>query len=109
MTADITDSQMRIHDFGSLWRYVRGSMSLAGWLPPICDPVDGHLLLDGGYVNNLPADVMRQRGAKHILAVDVGSEDTNNFTSYGDYLSGYRVSDGIFIFDVQIISSQQEQ
>ena len=29
-------------------------MSLAGYLPPLCDPVDGHLLLDGGYVNNLP-------------------------------------------------------
>ena len=39
---------------GSLWRYVRASMSLAGYLPPLCDPVDGHLLLDGGYVNNLP-------------------------------------------------------
>ena len=36
---------------------------------------------------------MRQRGAKHILAVDVGSEDTNNFTQYGDYLSGYRVKE----------------
>ena len=39
---------------GSLWRYVRASMSLAGYLPPLCDPIDGHLLLDGGYVNNLP-------------------------------------------------------
>ena len=29
-------------------------MSLSGYLPPLCDPVDGHLLLDGGYVNNLP-------------------------------------------------------
>ena len=29
-------------------------MSLSGYLPPICDPEDGHLLLDGGYVNNLP-------------------------------------------------------
>lgn len=29
-------------------------MSLAGYMPPICDPSDGHLLLDGGYVNNLP-------------------------------------------------------
>ena len=36
---------------------------------------DGHLLLDGGYTNNLPADIMKQRGAKHILAVDVGSLD----------------------------------
>jgi predicted acylesterase/phospholipase RssA len=29
-------------------------MSLSGYLPPLCDPIDGHLLLDGGYVNNLP-------------------------------------------------------
>ena len=35
----------------------------------------GHLLLDGGYVNNLPADIMRMRGARHILAIDVGSQD----------------------------------
>lgn len=39
---------------GSTWRYVRASMSLSGYMPPICDPQDGHLLLDGGYVNNLP-------------------------------------------------------
>ena len=32
-------------------------MTLAGYLPPLCDPVDGHLLLDGGYVNNLPGSV----------------------------------------------------
>lgn len=29
-------------------------MSLSGYMPPLCDPKDGHLLLDGGYVNNLP-------------------------------------------------------
>ena len=39
---------------GCLWRYIRASMSLSGYLPPLCDPKDGHLLLDGGYVNNLP-------------------------------------------------------
>lgn len=50
---------MRVHRSGPLWAYSRASMSLAGYLPPLCDPSDGHLLLDGGYVNNLPADVMR--------------------------------------------------
>lgn len=39
---------------GCLWRYVRASMSLSGYLPPLCDPKDGHLLMDGGYINNLP-------------------------------------------------------
>ena len=34
-------------------------MSLSGYLPPLCDPLDGHLLLDGGYVNNLPGMLVR--------------------------------------------------
>ena len=88
ITTDITVSDMRVHDSGCLWRYVRSSMSLAGYVPPLCDPVDGHLLLDGGYVNNLPADIMHKRGAKHILAVDVGSRDMDDLINYGDWLSG---------------------
>lgn len=89
VTTDISASCMRIHRHGSLWRYIRASMSLSGYMPPLCDPVDGHLLLDGGYVNNLPADVMRSLGAKHILAIDVGSQDDIDLTNYGDDLSGW--------------------
>ena len=74
-----------------LWRYVRSSMSLAGYMPPLCDPQDGHLLLDGGYVNNLPADIMHKKGAKHILAVDVGSRDMDDLHNYGDWLSGWPI------------------
>ncbi|PIO60199.1 phospholipase, patatin family [Teladorsagia circumcincta] len=59
ISTDITTSELRVHRSGPLWAYCRASMSLAGYLPPMCDPQDGHLLLDGGYVNNLPADVMR--------------------------------------------------
>ncbi|XP_063908802.1 neuropathy target esterase sws isoform X3 [Zophobas morio] len=89
VTTDITASCMRLHSHGSLWRYVRASMSLSGYMPPLCDPVDGHLLLDGGYTNNLPADVMRGLGANHILAIDVGSVDDQDLTNYGDDLSGW--------------------
>ncbi|KAF6034079.1 PNPLA7 [Bugula neritina] len=76
ITTDITASKMRVHTSGDLWRYVRSSMSLSGYLPPLCDPKDGHLLLDGGYVNNLPADVMKTAGASIIFAVDVGAART---------------------------------
>ncbi|XP_050553741.1 neuropathy target esterase sws isoform X9 [Spodoptera frugiperda] len=89
VTTDISSSCMRVHRHGSLWRYIRASMSLSGYMPPLCDPLDGHLLLDGGYVNNLPADVMRSLGAKHILAIDVGSQDDTDLTNYGDDLSGW--------------------
>lgn len=89
ITTDITSSRMRVHTDGCLWRYVRASMSLSGYLPPLCDPKDGHLLLDGGYVNNLPADVMKTMGAQTIIAIDVGSEDQDDLTNYGDQLSGW--------------------
>nr|KAG8540229.1 hypothetical protein GDO81_019679 [Engystomops pustulosus] len=74
---------------GCLWRYVRASMSLSGYMPPMCDPKDGHLLMDGGYINNLPADVARSMGAKVVIAIDVGSRDETDLTNYGDSLSGW--------------------
>ncbi|KFV64560.1 Patatin-like phospholipase domain-containing protein 7, partial [Dryobates pubescens] len=89
ITTDITASAMRIHTDGSLWRYVRASMSLSGYMPPLCDPKDGHLLMDGGYINNLPADVARSMGAKVVIAIDVGSRDETDLTNYGDCLSGW--------------------
>ncbi|XP_030915113.1 patatin-like phospholipase domain-containing protein 7 isoform X1 [Geospiza fortis] len=87
ITTDITASAMRVHRDGSLWRYVRASMSLSGYMPPLCDPKDGHLLMDGGYINNLPADVARSMGAKVVIAIDVGSRDETDLTNYGDCLS----------------------
>uniref|UniRef100_A0A8C4DII2 lysophospholipase n=1 Tax=Dicentrarchus labrax TaxID=13489 RepID=A0A8C4DII2_DICLA len=88
--------QDKVHTDGSLWRYVRASMSLSGYLPPLCDPKDGHLLMDGGYINNLPvwhslsrSDVARSMGAKVVIAIDVGSRDETNLTNYGDSLSGW--------------------
>ena len=39
-----------------------------------CGPVKTPFIILG-YVNNLPADIMHKRGAKHILAVDVGATD----------------------------------
>ncbi|XP_055336510.1 patatin-like phospholipase domain-containing protein 7 isoform X2 [Paramacrobiotus metropolitanus] len=89
VSTDVTDLGARSHGRGALWRYVRASMTIAGFLPPICDPVDGHLLIDGGYTNNLPADVMRQRGAGIVLAIDVGRENDRQTFAYGDEFSGW--------------------
>jgi hypothetical protein len=62
----------------------------------MCDVLPGadgrpvvHLLCDGGYVNNLPADVMqRELGAATILAVDVGSAAPFAYHDYGPSLRG---------------------
>lgn len=85
-TTNITHSRMEIHKSGYAWRYIRASMSLAGLLPPLTDK--GSMLLDGGYVDNLPVDEMKSLGAKYIFAVDVGSIDDTTPMKYGDTLSG---------------------
>ncbi|KAI8823453.1 uncharacterized protein EV422DRAFT_565397 [Fimicolochytrium jonesii] len=87
VTTNITWSRMEIHQTGYMWRYVRASMSLSGYFPPLCD--NGNMLLDGGYINNLPADIMRNHGAETIIAVDVGSVDDTSPVMYGDSLSGW--------------------
>lgn len=72
---------------GYTWRYVRGSMSLVGLLPPLSD--NGRVLVDGGYgkdilprrardsqtllVDNLPVAAMQGMGTSTVIAVDVGS------------------------------------
>ncbi|RKP28683.1 patatin-domain-containing protein, partial [Metschnikowia bicuspidata] len=70
-STNITNSTMEIHERGYAWRFIRASMSLAGLLPPIA--FNGSMLLDGGYLDNLPVMEMKNRGAKYVIAVDVGS------------------------------------
>ncbi|XP_078387254.1 patatin-like phospholipase domain-containing protein 6 isoform X3 [Cetorhinus maximus] len=69
VTTDITASAMRVHkDAGSIWRYVRASASYVPYLPPLCDPKDGHLLVDGCYVNNVPGSLWRYVRASMSLS-----------------------------------------
>ncbi|GEQ67461.1 hypothetical protein JCM33374_g1126 [Metschnikowia sp. JCM 33374] len=88
-STNITMSKMEIHERGYAWRFIRASMSLAGLLPPIA--FNGSMLLDGGYLDNLPVSEMKNRGAKYIIAVDVGSVDDRTPMNYGDTLSGFWV------------------
>lgn len=88
-STNITNSTMDIHETGFSWRFIRASMSLAGLLPPIA--YNGCMLLDGGYLDNLPVQEMKMKGAKYIIAVDVGSIDDRTPQNYGDTLSGFWV------------------
>lgn len=88
-STNITNSTMEIHENGYAWRFIRASMSLAGLLPPIT--YKGLMLLDGGYLDNLPVLEMKKKGAKYIFAVDVGSVDDRTPMNYGDTLLGFWV------------------
>ncbi|KAI9190115.1 phosphatidylcholine and lysophosphatidylcholine phospholipase [Blastocladiella emersonii ATCC 22665] len=89
ITTNIVHSRMEVHQTGYLWRYVRASMSLSGFLPPLSD--NGILLVDGGYLNNLPGDVMKGLGADLVIMVDVASDDDTSKVFIDDSLSGFEV------------------
>lgn len=64
-------------------------MSLAGLLPPLCE--NGDMLVDGGYVDNLPVSFMLGMGASSVFAVDVGSIDDRSARDFGEAVSGWWV------------------
>ncbi len=70
VSSDLTTNQVHVHNDGPLWRAIRASISLPAILPPVLEK--GHLLIDGGVLNNLPVDIMRERMRGHLIAVDLG-------------------------------------
>jgi len=54
---------------GSLIKGLMATTCVPGLFSPI--PYDDHLLIDGGVLNNVPADVVRKMGAEFVVAVDV--------------------------------------
>ena len=69
VSTDLTSGGPYIHRRGLLRRALRASLSLPGVLPPVVE--DGHVLVDGALVRNLPVDVVREQHDGETVAVDV--------------------------------------
>ncbi|MDE2133349.1 MAG: patatin-like phospholipase family protein [Alphaproteobacteria bacterium] len=72
VSSDLTSGRIHVHRNGPVWRTLRASVALPGILPPVTH--HGHLLVDGGVMNNLPVDVMRERNVGPLIASDVTGE-----------------------------------
>lgn len=70
VSTNLSRGELAVHRDGSLWRWVRASMSVPGLGPPLFD--DGEVYVDGSVLNNLPIDVMRELSHGPILASNVG-------------------------------------
>ncbi len=75
ISSDLSTAQEKCHENGKLWRAVRASLAIPGIITPAIE--NGHFLVDGGLLNNLPCDLMNQRSNGPVLAIDV--TDINNF------------------------------
>ncbi|PVU88135.1 hypothetical protein BB561_006010 [Smittium simulii] len=91
VTTNVTHSKVEVHTSGYLWKYCRASMSLSGFLPPLCDN-NGQMLVDGGYLDNLPVKYMyNELGANVIFAIDIAGEADISPVYYGEAVSGLNV------------------
>ena len=69
VSSDLTTGQSATHRTGPVWRALRASVAIPGLLPPMVE--EGHVLVDGGLMNNYPVDVLctMMRGA--VIGCDV--------------------------------------
>jgi NTE family protein len=72
VSSDLTTGRDHVHRSGPLWRALRASVAVPGILPPVAE--GGHLLADGGVMNNLPVDIMAADANGPIIAVDISGE-----------------------------------
>ena len=77
--ADILKGEEVVLSTGSLRRAVSASSAVPGLLPPV--PIDGRLLIDGGWINKIPVIPALRLGADVVIGVDVSKEieDTSGF------------------------------
>lgn len=59
---------------------VSTAIAASSAIPPTFRPVerDGRRLVDGAYVNSVPADVVKSLGADRILGIDLGADTVTN-------------------------------
>ena len=70
VSVDLLSATQVVLDRGSLASAMRATMSLPLIFPPV--EMDGKVLVDGGAMNNVPADVARSMGADVVIAINVG-------------------------------------
>lgn len=69
VASSLTRAEIFVPNSGPLLRWVGASMAVPGIVPPLFD--GGELFVDGGVLDNVPVDVMRQRCDGAVIAVDV--------------------------------------
>jgi NTE family protein len=80
VAVDLLSAQPVVMRRGSLADAMRATMSLPLIFPPVA--LDGQVLIDGGTMNNVPADIVKAMGADRVIAVNVGDLTDRDVVSY---------------------------
>jgi NTE family protein len=76
LAVDILTYKQVVLDEGRVGRAVRASCAVPGLFSPV--EWGDYLLVDGGVMNNVPVQLLRERGADYVIAVDLWSLPATN-------------------------------
>ena len=76
VATDMTAGKSVVLRSGSLPLCIRSSMSIPGVFAPVV--MDGMVLVDGGVLNNLPTNVVKDMGAEITIGIDLSTPGPNN-------------------------------
>lgn len=71
VATDIASGEKVVFSRGHLPQVIRASMSIPAVFAPV--ELDGRLLVDGGMVDNIPLDIVREMGVDLAIVVDIGT------------------------------------
>ena len=77
VTADLVSGQAVVRDQGDAVHAICESINLPMLSAPICR--NGQALIDGGVMNNIPADVLTSQGCNIVIAVSVSTKIATQF------------------------------
>ena len=77
VSVDLVGGQSVVRDRGDAVHAILESINLPGLSRPICR--NGQALVDGGLVNNIPADVLTSQGCNFVIAVSVTAKIERQF------------------------------
>ncbi|HEY0875644.1 MAG TPA: patatin-like phospholipase family protein [Vicinamibacterales bacterium] len=80
VAVDLLSARPVVMQSGSLADAMRATMSLPLVFPPV--EMNGQILIDGGTMNNVPADIVKGMGADRVIAVNVGDLSDREGVSY---------------------------
>ncbi len=72
------------------------AMAASSAIPPAFNPViiDGKRLVDGAFLNSIPADVCKNMGANYVLGIDLSADRPMNFSAL-KVLKGLKVNHSV--------------
>ncbi|QTA37778.1 patatin-like phospholipase family protein [Thermosipho ferrireducens] len=75
ISTDLNTGKIVLHSSGGLFKALLASMAIPGVFPPVKS--GNTVAVDGGTLNNLPADIAKNLGANYVVAVDLSKIETS--------------------------------